>query len=152
MTREEKKKAPSSTPLRDIMEKDEAWENSLSRTDRLALAYLRLAPFYGWWDGEALGPRPSRIGADHRYALLDIVGKAEISRFEKMEIYDWTYDQWLRWYTVERVAENRAAELERLEQLRRERRRERRRDWAAQLLAGLLVFAVFIAAALIAAR
>lgn len=118
MTREEKKKIRKAE--RDILQRDPEWENSLSRTDRLALAYLRMKNFM--WDEEVLGPSPQKIGIGHRGAIVDIVGAAEISRFEKMEVCGWSYDEWLRWYTVERVIEENEEENRRFEQIRKENR------------------------------
>lgn len=115
MTRENFQK-----PVRDIMQRDTEWENSLNQTDRLALACLRMRNFM--WDKDALGTPPRKIGFDNRKAIENIVGVAEVSRFEKMEVCGWTYDEWLHWYTVERVNEEREKENRRFEQTKKENR------------------------------
>lgn len=130
---------------RDILQRDPEWENSLSRTDRLALAYLRLRHFpVHRWDEEILGPSPQKISVSHAHAIQDIIGRAEISRFEKMEVCGWTYDEWFRWYTVERVIEEEKEESQRYKQIRKENRILAVIDILLMIVAAVIAFRVIL--------
>jgi len=99
--------------------------SSLNKTDRLGLAYSRLK--CALWD-EILGPKP--VGFDDlpkfsedikkpfrprqhtrsKYdytntaaeAIEEIIGEANISRFQWVVVFGRTEEDWFRWYTVER--------------------------------------------------
>lgn len=82
------------------MANEQGFENSLSKVDRLGLAWCRLNRHE--WDRELLGDKPDGDSAfrNAMKAIESMIGEANISRCWYVFEVNKTEEEWFKWYTT----------------------------------------------------